>query len=180
MNNQSWKDIKGFEGVYQISNSGIVRSLDRYLPYKQGTKFNKGSVRLQAKNNCGYLRVGLSKNKKQKHFIVHRLVAQAFIPNPNNLPQVNHIDGDKTNNHVNNLEWSSGQYNIDHSIATGLRDLKGSNNSQSKLTEEDVRKIRIRIKKTTDTLTQIAKEYNVSISIISRIKLNKSWKHVRL
>ena len=95
-----WKDIQGYEGLYQVSNLGRVKSL-----YKGGTIL-KGSV-----NNRGYHIVMLYKGGKYKHFLIHRLVAQAFISNPQKLPQVNHKDEDKSNNSVSNLEWCTNIYN---------------------------------------------------------------------
>lgn len=111
-----WKDIKGYEGLYQVSNLGKVRSMDRWVAHKGNSKvFVVGKlIKLQTKKN-GYIRVDLSKNHKHKHYAVHRLVAQAFIPNPDNLPQVNHKDEDKTNNRVDNLEWCDNHYNITYS-----------------------------------------------------------------
>ena len=99
-----WKDIEGYEGLYQISNKGRVKSL--------GNNKNRKEKILSCKpNNKGYLRVNLYKNGKKKHFSVHRLVAIAFIPNPNNLLEVNHKDENKENNHVKNLEWCTSEYN---------------------------------------------------------------------
>ena len=99
-----WKDIKGYEGLYQVSNKGHVKSLNYRRTGKEGIL--KGRL-----DKDGYLRVGLCKNKKQKPFYIHRLVAKAFLPNPNNLPEVNHIDENKENNHVENLEWCDRKYN---------------------------------------------------------------------
>lgn len=99
------KDIEGYEGLYQIDNQGNVFSL------KYG-KRRKLSVGVQSQ---GYLSVMLCKDGKPNRFRIHRLVAQAFLPNPNNLPQVNHKDEDKTNNKANNLEWCTAQYNLDYS-----------------------------------------------------------------
>ena len=94
-----WKNIKNWEGLYEISDKGEVRN------YK--TK----KLIVGDKNNCGYYRVKLYNNNQKKTLYRHRLVAEAFIPNPNNLPEVNHIDGDKSNNYKNNLEWSSRTHN---------------------------------------------------------------------
>ena len=99
-----WKDIEGYEGLYQVSNTGQVKSLN----YK-----GRGVVKLlkQAINHNGYNYVILYKNGKTKHYSVHRLVALAFIPNPDNLPIVNHKDENPSNNNVNNLEWCTIAYN---------------------------------------------------------------------
>ena len=94
-----WKDIEGYEGLYQVSNLGRVRSLRRNIILRQSIERN------------GYERILLYKNKGYKHFLIHRLVATAFIPNPNNLPQVNHKDENKLNNCVDNLEWCTQEYN---------------------------------------------------------------------
>lgn len=121
-----WKDIEGFEGYYQISNKGNVRSVNRFdgvhdrqgLPIKQNLKQN------------GYLQVGLRKHGKRKWFGVHRLVAIHFIENPDNKPQVNHIDGNKLNNTVENLEWVTGGENQTHAVKMGLRIMpRGEKNS---------------------------------------------------
>ena len=100
-----WKDIKDYEGYYQISNLGRIKSLPRNGTIKS-ERIIKGAI---SKN--GYLRVCLQKNGIKTNFLVHRLVAEAFIPNPDNLPQVNHKDEDKTNNIYTNLEWCTASYN---------------------------------------------------------------------
>ena len=107
MEKEIWKDIKRYEGFYQVSSWGRVRSLDRYDSLKH---FRKGIILKQQIYN-GYLYVGLNKNGKIKMYRVHRLVAEAFIPNPLNLPVINHKDEDKTRNNVENLEWSDIYYN---------------------------------------------------------------------
>lgn len=101
-----WKDIKGYEGIYQISNTGKVISLDRIIYTKDNRQyFYKGGLKEYTEDKDGYLRVGLNKENKQKTVGVHRLVAEAFIPNPDNLPEVNHKDENKKNNCVDNLQW---------------------------------------------------------------------------
>lgn len=112
MPEEVWKDIEGYEGLYQVSNLGRVRSLDRYVPHKkQGRKFCKGTLMATHINNAGYATVNLSKDCKYKSHDIHRLVAIAFVPNPNSLPQVNHKDEDKTNNTAGNLEWMTASEN---------------------------------------------------------------------
>ena len=101
---QIWKDIEGYEGKYQVNQIGQVRSLNYHMTGK--TKRLKPVT-----NTFGYLQVHLSKNGKCKYYVVHRLVAQAFIPNPDNLPEVNHINEVKTDNRVSNLEWCTREYN---------------------------------------------------------------------
>lgn len=102
-----WKDIEGYEGLYQVSNKGNVKSLN-YNKTKKEKKLKPGIV------GSGYLQVNLCKNKTIKHFLVHRLVANAFLPNPQNFPCVNHIDECKTNNVVTNIEWCTNKYNSNY------------------------------------------------------------------
>lgn len=112
-----WKDIQGYEGLYQVSNLGVVRSLDTMG--ENGRKY-KGVTKVGHDNGRGYLTVNFKVKGKQKNFYVHRLVAQQFIPNPDNKPEVNHIDGNKYNNLVDNLEWSTRLENVRHAFRTGL------------------------------------------------------------
>lgn len=121
-----WKDIKGYENSYQVSNLGRIKSL--------GNKSNhKKEIILKQANVMKYQCVSLRKNNKAKMFKVHRLVAQAFIPNPENKKQVNHISGIKTDNRVCNLEWCTSSENLKHAFKKGLKkQKKGKENSRSK------------------------------------------------
>lgn len=102
--NENYKDIKDYEDLYEVSDTGLVR--------------NKVSGKiLKPLKNKGYLQVVLCKNGEHRRYLIHRLVAQAFIPNPLNLPEVNHIDQNRSNNNVENLEWCNRQYNVDYSLA---------------------------------------------------------------
>lgn len=115
--NETWKDISGFEGMYQVSNFGRVRSL----------KFGKERILKPVLTGHGYLDVILCKDGKTKQMKIHRLVANAFLPNPDNLPVINHIDENKKNNLVDNLEWVTQQYNVEYSraIKVGQYTLEG-------------------------------------------------------
>jgi len=106
-----WKDIEGFEGLYQVSNMGRVRSLDRK---DARGNHRKGKMRADECDRYGYRTVSLCRDGNAKHRLVHRLVAEAFIPNPDGLSEVNHLDEDKMNNAVSNLEWCSRPYNINY------------------------------------------------------------------
>ena len=105
-----WKDIEGYEGLYQVSTLGRVKNS------------RSGRILKGGKHKAGYHQVILCKNGKVKYYLVHRLVAQAFIPNPQNKPQVNHIDEDKENNYVENLEWVTIKENLNY----GTRNLRAS------------------------------------------------------
>lgn len=117
MNNEEWKDIKGYEGLYQVSNWGRVKSLERWVDFGTTTKRKIEEILLKASDNGnGYKCVKLGRNGGKK--FVHRLVAEAFIDNPNNYPCINHKDENKTNNNVDNLEWCSYSYNINYGNRT--------------------------------------------------------------
>lgn len=110
-----WKDIPGYEGYYQISNMGNVKSLDRAIEKGGRLHYIKGHPLRQSKTCHGYYIIGFSKDDKRTYNSVHRLVAELFIPNPNGYPCVNHKDEDKTNNRVENLEWCTYLYNNTYS-----------------------------------------------------------------
>ena len=115
-----WKDIDGYKNHYQVSNFGNVRGKIRNVSNHTGFITLKSKILKQATNKKGYKVCYLSMNSKQKTIPVHRLVAKAFIDNPYKLPQVNHIDGIKSNNNVSNLEWCDNLYNQQHAIKLGL------------------------------------------------------------
>lgn len=112
---EEWRDIKGYEGLYQVSNLGRVRSLDRYTKSRWGTqKLEKGIIMKLSYDRDGYQIICLRRDAKNSRFRVHRLVAEAFIDNPYNYPLINHKDENKANNCVNNLEWCSHKYNVNY------------------------------------------------------------------
>lgn len=117
-----WKDIERYEGLYQISNWGRVKSL----------KYGKERILKPLKNDKGYLSVRLCKNSQRKMYKIHRLVAEAFIPNPYNLPMVNHKNEIKTDNRVENLEWCTNDYNIHYGTAIQRKTEKQINGKRSK------------------------------------------------
>lgn len=125
-----WKDILGYEGMYQVSNTGQVRSLDREISQlnrwgSYSHKTLKGRILSSSSDDDGYTTVALSKGGQTKYCLVHRLVAQAFLPNPDNLPQVNHKDEHPCNNNVNNLEWCTSEYNMTY--GTRLQRISAAN-----------------------------------------------------
>ena len=109
-----WKDIKGYEGLYQVSNLGNVRSMDRIT--RDGRKIKGKNIKPHTNGNSRYLRVALCNNGKIKYENIHRLVAKAFIPNPENKPEVNHKDENPSNNFIDNLEWMTSKENSNVSI----------------------------------------------------------------
>lgn len=117
-----WRDIKGYEGYYQVSDTGLVRAISRTILFADGRKRSYPEKMMPIKewfeNGKGYLMVKLTKHHKTIGFSLHRLVAEAFIPNPQNYPQVNHKDEDKSNNCVENLEWCDAKYNNRYSHST--------------------------------------------------------------
>lgn len=113
MKTEEWKDVVGYEGLYEVSNLGNVRSVDKYIPFNGTISLRKGIVLKQGIVQ-GYKQVVLCKHGKTKNYRVHRLVAQTFIPNPDNLPEINHKDEDKTNNRVDNLEFCTYKYNSNY------------------------------------------------------------------
>lgn len=171
MNKQEeWRDISGYEGLYKVSNLGNVKSIDRWVSSKcNSKKFMKSKMLKQMINSRGYSMVGLSKEGKERRWFVHILVAKAFIPNPNNLPQINHIKEDeKTNNCVENLEWCDCKYNCNY----GTR-----NQKVGKKREQGVKQI----DKNTNEVINVfknaldaAKEISVNVENIHRCCKNKT------
>lgn len=115
-----WKDIKNYDGIFQVSNMGRVRSIGRYCKHGDHVYFRHGKILTLCKRKSGYFKVTLQTDNHRKDLPIHRLVAEAFIPNPNNLNTVNHKDGNKANNTVENLEWLSYSDNTKHAHQTDL------------------------------------------------------------
>lgn len=177
---ETYKDIEDFLDYYQVSNTGKYKRLSRVVPHAyNSTKLLKEKILTLLISNSGYYYVNFHKDGKHYGKFVHRDVAKAFIPNPNNLPEVNHKDGNRLNNNVWNLEWTDRIGNIHHAIKTGLMDSSGENNKNHKLTQKQVNEIReaLKIKKVGIGI-ELSKKYNVSRTAISLIKNNKTWKHI--
>ena len=175
-----WKPVPNYEGYYEASNLGKIRSLDRYIEldgrWGRYTRFKPGKIMTPKYDGRGmYLSVTLAKDGKNRKMLVHRLVASTFIENPDNLPEVNHIDEDKTNNSVDNLEWCDHKYNNNYgSKATAGR---GQNNSQNKFPEDLIKEIR-RLHKPGDPefcTTGLSKKFGISPSHISSIIRGRRW-----
>lgn len=166
-----WKDIPGYENLYQVSNLGRVKSL--CIIHNKKVDTSKTLIRKLSYNILGYQFIGLRKNGSRKQFYVHRLVATLFIPNPDNKPQVNHIDGNKSNNIVSNLEWVTISENQRHAVRIGLKKgRKGSVNPCSKpilqytISGEFIKKW--------ESIASAAKSYNVSRESIKHCLVGES------
>lgn len=173
-----WKDVVGYEGLYRVSNDGVVKNIPRTFKMKDGRNrtIKKETIMSFEIDKDGYYRVGLRKNAKQLNHYVHRLVANAFIHNPNNKEQVNHIDGIKNNNNVENLEWVTHKENREHAAANGLvPDQWGRKNPNSKLTEQDVLLIK-KLKEDGMTYREVSENIGTSISNVKNIVLGRTWK----
>lgn len=171
--NTAFATISGYEGLYSISFTGIVWSHKK----KCGVSSHEGKELKPHQDGSGYLFVMLSKDGVRKQPKLHRLIAENFIPNPHNYQVVNHKNGIKTDNRIENLEWCTQSDNIKHSFKMGLSSQLGSRNAQSKLTETDV--ISIRLKYSAGISRKIlANDFKISLATLCDIINNKIWKHV--
>lgn len=174
---EEWRDIEGFGGYYQVSNMGRVRSCCN----SHGTR-GKWKFRALSANHDGYLKVRLNKGDKDLTKCVHTLVAEAFIPNPNGYNTINHKDGNKTNNCTDNLEWADRSQQMIHAYKLGLKKpIRGSKNSQAKLTDDDVRYIRSHYKRNTPDYSTVAlsKQFGVTNRVIGLITRGLSYVDVK-
>ena len=180
---EEWKDCPEYEVVYQISNLGRLKSKPVFVENDslfgdEGGYVKHIKIKNQTINRYGYMTSKLCFQGKCRRLTIHRLVAKAFIPNPNNYSQVNHIDGNKKNNTISNLEWVSAAQNTKHAWDTGLINsdhMKGARHHNAKINEDIVKEIR-----NNDELTrkELAQKYSVSISTINDILSKKTWGHV--
>ena len=169
-----WKDIEGYEGRYQVSNCGRIRSfLTKGVRNNVEIYDENYHIMKPVHNIFGYCVVRLYKNDGGKAFAVHRLVARAFIPNPNNLPQVNHIDGNKQNNNSNNLEWVTAKENIAHSFSTGLH-MEGSDHPITIIHKEKLHEV-VGLREFGLSFREIGEQFGVEKSTAAYICRNKTY-----
>lgn len=171
-----WKDVCGYEGLYEVSSHGNVRSLDRTVLRRNGIKqVCYGRIMRQAPTTkCRYLVTDLCKNGKRTHMLTHILVAKAFFGDYDKSLEVNHIDGNIYNNHVSNLELVTHSENIAHSIRIGLKCDYGEKHVHAKLTNEQARLIRLRVANG-EKQKDIAEELNVCKQVICNIVQHKTY-----
>lgn len=155
-----WKDIKGYENFYQVSNLGRIKSL---TGFNRGGYYKRDKILNQYITTTGYKRVDLTSNKKTKMYKVHRLIAQAFIPNSQHKKQINHINGNKLDNRIENLEWCTARENIIHAYDTGL------NNRVVNISEQDINNIIDMYIKKEYSLKEISKKFKISFSRAKRL-----------
>lgn len=177
-----WKDIDGYKGLYMVSSRGRIKRLSRIIIGRTGKRLTlKEKILSGSINFYGYRRFELTKDFECQGFSGHRLVALNFIPNPDNLPQINHKNGIKSDNRVRNLEWCDNSENQLHAYRTGLRIpviRRGENAPYVKLREVQVKNI-LKAIKNGGRVFELAIKYNVSQSTISAIKKGIRWNHLQ-
>lgn len=162
--------IPGFEGIYTIDKLGTIRNVEHIWNIKE--------LKLDDSRR-DYLSVTLFKDGRRYRFLVHRLVAEVFIPNLESKPQVNHKDGNRSNNSIDNLEWVTASENSQHALATGLaKPAVGEQYKRSHLTESDVKEIRSLWNTNDFTQIEIATRFNTSRGTINNIVNNYTWTHI--
>lgn len=173
---EAWKDVRGYEGIYQVSNLGRIRS---WWCVNGHRRILSRSHIVPGHNDWkGYVKVWLSDGVSRCNVCIHRLVAQAFIPNPLLKPQINHLDGVKAHNAASNLEWATNQENVLHAYSTGLaRGRKGGANGRAKLTDDDIREIRSLLAQGVSQ-HRLAAQFGVSRPSIGSIRSGETWSHV--
>jgi len=192
MENEIWKDINGYEGLYQISSLGRVKS---FAKVKTGKRPSRGyycgrEIYMSiCDNGRGYMFVSIRCGSKKKNKYIHRLLAQHFIPNPQNKPQVNHINGIKSDNRIENLEWVTERENAIHAFKNGyLHQLpkmqklaseatRGEQNTRSILKDIDI-PIIFKMNKAGHIQSSIAKHFGVCRATIGYVLNRKTWNHV--
>ena len=169
---EEWRPVSGYEGRYEVSNLGEVASLSY-----NGTGKRKNLVGYIDK--YGYRRYLFNVLGERKKYFAHRVVANAFINNPDNLPQVNHINCNKLDNKVSNLEWCTNEYNLRHARHNNrIKPLKGEKSGNAKLSRNDVLDLRWLYKEGYGSAIKLAKLFGVSSSQARRIISKRRWAHV--
>jgi len=167
--NEEWRWVVGYEPYLMVSSFGRVKNLGRLVIDKNGKRKNLKEKIVNQTNSRGYKVFGMRLNSIKKNFSSHREIAKAFLPNPDNLSEVNHIDGNKSNNHVSNLEWCTRQQNVDHANANNLV------NYSKKLDEFKILTI-FTFKKSGLINRRISEKMNLSETTIHEVLNGKTWR----
>lgn len=163
---EKWRDIPGYDGMYQVSSHGRVRSWKRHQG-KPGKRANPLTLK-QTKSTPGYLKVNLWKKGVRKTGVIHRLVAELFIPNPENKEYINHLDGDKHNNHVDNIAWCTASENLIHAYEEGLR-------PRGNMTKKKAKILKKKLMSNPEAIDDISKEFQITQIHAQNIIDEKVW-----
>ena len=183
MKEEIWKPIEGlkdgfYDGLYEVSNLGRFKMLPRILNCTNGQRITKEKI-VTGSNCHGYRRVSFKKDRVRLQIDIHVLVARAFISNPNNYPQINHIDANKSNNDVLNLEWCNHSMNANHALELGLLKItRGSERSTAKLTENKVVAMREMYKTGLYPMWMLSQMFSVAKTTVQNIVNRTKWAHV--
>lgn len=169
-----WRPVKGYEGLYEVSNLGNVRSEDRYVMHGNRCCLLKGKPKKAYPNSNGYLRTTLYKNGQGKYYFIHRLAANAFIPNPNNLPCIDHIDRNYLNNSVDNLRWCTQKENMNNPLTREHLTCRNINKPVYYIDEQG-KKISFKSIREAERQTNVNSSY-ISRSVIKKVPtLGRQW-----
>ncbi len=175
---EQWVDLENYEGKYMISDFGRIKIPERISRRKdlKDQHVIPEKILKPKTTKCGYKSITLYINSTPKSYLLHRLIAKQFIVNVNNLPQINHKDGDKTNNHISNLEWVTASINMQYAFDTKLKHgYSGEKNPMSKYSNEFITNIWNDIQDNILCGAQIADKYKVNRVLVSEIKHGKKW-----
>jgi len=166
-----WLPVKGYENRYKISNTGIIIRI-------VGRMCKKDRELTPYLNDNGYYMIQLHDGVAGKKTRLHRLIAEHFIPNPDNKPYINHINGNKSDNAIPNLEWCTKKENADHATETGLHDIRGSKHFAAKFTEQEIIEIRKEYSLKNIRPVDALKKYSISKGTYFDIVKRRRWKHI--
>lgn len=173
-----WKDVVDFGGYYEVSSLGRIRSVSRIVTVGNRSWVMPSKIRKASKNKYGYLIINFRVGGENTTCILHRVVAKAFIPNPNHLPEVNHKNGIKSDNNILNLEWVTSKDNVKHAWVNKLikKPRHGPYNSKAKMSYEKITELKTLYDSGNYTLTELAKRINVSRTTLGDAFKGRTWK----